>query len=79
MILMSGWLKDLLRIYTWKELWMVVSVPVAIMGLWILFCLLLTIRITIIRAISIWSLIFILTLGAAAVDAVRKQSGTRSS
>jgi len=74
---MFGWLKDLLIIYTWKELWMVVSVPVAIMGLWVLFCLLLTIPIIIIRTISIWSLIFILTLGAAAVDASRKQRGKR--
>ena len=74
---MFGWLKDLLIIYTWKELWMLVSVPVAIMGLWVLFCLLLTIPIIIIRTISIWSLIFILTLGAAAVDASRKQRGKR--
>ena len=79
MISMFGWLKDLLMIYTWKELWIVVSVPVAIMGLWFLFCLLLSIPMIIIRAISIWSLIFILTLGAATVDALRKQSGTRSS
>ncbi|MCK4424209.1 hypothetical protein KAU93_00880 [Candidatus Bathyarchaeota archaeon] len=77
MTLMFGWLKDLLIIYTWKELWMLVSVPVAIMGLWVLFCLLLTIPIIIIRTISIWSLIFILTLGAAAVDASRKQRGKR--
>lgn len=75
--MMFGWLKDLLIIYTWKELWMLVSVPVAIMGLWVLFCLLLTIPIIIIRTISIWSLIFILTLGAAAVDASRKQRGKR--
>ena len=75
--MMFGWLKDLLIIYTWKELWMLVSVPVAIMGLWVLFCLLLTIPMIIIRTISIWSLIFILTLGAAAVDASRKQRGKR--
>jgi hypothetical protein len=71
------WLKDLLDIYTWKEFWIVMSVPAAITGLWFLFYLLLSIPVTIIRAISIWSLIFILTLGAATVDALRKQSGER--
>jgi hypothetical protein len=73
------WLKDLLNIYTWKEFWIVISVPVAITGIWLLFYLLLSIPVTIIRVISIWSLIFILTLGTAAVDALRKQSGKRSS
>jgi len=73
------WLEDLLDIYTWKEFWIVISAPAAIMGIWFLFYLLLSIPVTIIRAISIWSLIFILTLGAAAVDALRKQSGERSS
>jgi len=56
---------------------MVVSVPTAVMGIWFLFCFLLTIPIIIIRAIAIWSLIFILTLGSATVDALRKQQGTR--
>jgi hypothetical protein len=73
------WLEDLLDIYTWKEFWIIISAPVAITGLWFLFILLLSIPITIIRAITIWSLIFILTLGAAAVDASRKQSGQSSS
>lgn len=70
---MLGWLKDLLRIYTWKELWMVVSVPTAIMGVWFLFCYLLTIPIVPIRAMAIWSLISLLTVGSATVDAVRKK------
>jgi hypothetical protein len=72
------WLKDLLNIYTWKEFWIVISVPAAITGIWLLFYLLLSIPVTIIRVISIWLLIFILTLGAAAVDALRKQGGKRS-
>lgn len=74
---MRQWLKDLLTIYTWKEFWMIVSVPTIVMGIWFLFCFLLTIPIIIIRAISIWSLISILTLGSATVDALRKQQGTR--
>lgn len=74
---MRQWLKDLLTIYTWKEFWMIVSVPTMVMGIWFLFCFLLTIPIIIIRAISIWSLISILTLGSATVDALRKQQGTR--
>jgi hypothetical protein len=73
------WLEDLLKIYTWKEFWILVSVPFAIMGVWFLFYLLLCIPVIIIRAIGIWSLIFILTFGAAAVDVVKKQSGKRSS
>lgn len=77
--LMWEWLKDLLRIYTWKELWMVVSVPTAVMGVWLLFCLLISIPIIIIRAIAIWSLVFILTLGSATIDALRKKQANRGS
>jgi hypothetical protein len=69
---MCEWVKDLLRLYTWKELWIVVSVPTAVMGIWFLFCYLLTIPVIAVRAAAIWSLIFILTLGSATVDAVRK-------
>jgi len=76
--LMCQWLEDLLTIYTWKEFWMVVSVPIMVMGIWFLFCFLLTIPVIIIRAIAIWSLISILTLGSATVDALRKQQGKRS-
>jgi len=74
---MFQWLKDLLTIYRWKELWMIVSVPTVVMGIWFLFCFLLTIPIIIIRAIAIWSLISILTLGSATVDALRKQRGRK--
>jgi len=70
---MSRWLRDLLEIYTWKEFWMVVSVPTAIMGVWFLFCFLLTIPIIPLRAIAIWTLVSILTAGSAAVDALRKR------
>ena len=70
---MRQWLIDLLTIYTWKEFWMAVSAPVAVMGVWFLFCFLLTIPIVFIRAVGIWSLILTLTLGAATVDAIRKQ------
>ena len=69
---MFQWLKDLLMIYTWKEFWMVVSVPTVVMGIWLLFCFLLTIPTIIIRAIAIWSLILVLALGSATVDALRK-------
>jgi len=68
------WLKDLLIIYTWKELWIVISVPTAIMGLWFLFCFLLTIPIVLIRAIAIWTMVSLLTAGSAAVDALRKRA-----
>jgi ABC-type transport system involved in cytochrome bd biosynthesis fused ATPase/permease subunit len=76
---MFQWLRDLLGIYAWKELWLVVSVPTAVMGVWFLFCFLLTIRIIIIRAIAIWSLLFILTLGSATVDALRKKQAKKES
>lgn len=74
---MCQWLKDLLRIFTWKELWMVVSVPTAIMGVWLLFNLMLSIRIIFIRATAIWLLFFILTLGSATVDALRKKQAKK--
>lgn len=77
--LMFQWLKDLLTIYTWKELWIVVGASTAVMGIWFLFYFLLTIPVIIIRAIAIWSLISVLTLGSATVDALRKQQGKKSS
>jgi hypothetical protein len=77
--LMFQWLKDLLTIYKWKELWIVVGASTVVMGIWFLFYFLLTIPVIIIRAIAIWSLISVLTLGSAAVDALRKQQGKKSS
>jgi len=68
-----GWLKDLLTIYTWKEFWILMSVPTAMIGVWFLFSFLLSIPNDIIRTIAIWSLIFALTLGAATANALRKQ------
>ncbi len=70
---MLEWLKELLMIYTWKELWVIVSVPTLIVGVWALFCFLLTIPSDIIRIIGIWTLIFALTAGAAAVDVLKRQ------
>ena len=75
--LMCGWIKDLLKIYTWKEFWMVVTVPTAVIGVWFLFCFLLSIRIILVRAIAIWLLIFLLTLGGATVDVLRKKQGKK--
>jgi len=68
-----GWLKELLTIYTWKELWILMTVPTAIVGVWVLFSFLLSIPNDIVRTVAIWSLLFALTLGAATVDALRKQ------
>jgi hypothetical protein len=68
-----GWLKDLLTIYTWKEFWIVMSVPTSVVGFWFLFCFLIAIPNDIVRGVAIWSLIFALTLGAATVDALRRQ------
>ncbi|MFQ6064479.1 MAG: hypothetical protein ACE5L6_03295 [Candidatus Bathyarchaeia archaeon] len=74
---MFEWLKDLLRIYTWTEFWMVVSVPAAVMGVWFLFCYLLTIPIIPLRAMAIWLLISLLTVAAATVDALRKKQSKK--
>lgn len=74
---MCEWVKDFLRIYTWKELWMVVSVPTGVMGIWFLFCYLLSIPVIAVRATAIWSLVFILTVGGATVDAVRRRQSKK--
>lgn len=74
---MFQWLKDLLSIYTWKELWMVVSVPTLIMSIWFLFCFLLTIPLVPLRATAIWLLFFTLTAGSVTVDALRKQQAKK--
>ena len=70
---MRHWLIELLTIYTWKELWIAVSAPVAVVGVWFLIWFLLTIPIVLIRAISIWSLVLTLTLASAIVDYLRKR------
>jgi hypothetical protein len=70
---MLQWLKDLLTVYTWKEFWLVLSAPIMVMGVWLLFCLMLRIPHAGLRALSIWSLFFALTLGAATVDALRSR------
>ncbi len=70
---MLGWLKDLLIIYTWKEFWIAVSIPTAVVGVWALFCFLLTIPNDVVRTVAIWGLLFALTAGAATADALRKQ------
>jgi len=44
------------------------------MGVWFLFCFLLTIPIIPVRATAIWTLISVLTVGSAAVDALRKRA-----
>lgn len=67
------WLRDLIEIYTWWELWLLASVPTAIVGVWVLFSYLLEINNTILRSASIWILLLLLMFGAATVDALRKQ------
>lgn len=67
------WLRDLLTIYTWTELWLIVSVPTAMTGLWFLLGFLLSIPNDAVRTASIWLAIAGLTLGAATVDALRKR------
>ncbi|MFB0522772.1 MAG: hypothetical protein ACETV1_03310 [Candidatus Bathyarchaeia archaeon] len=67
------WLRDLLTIYTWTELWLIVSVPTAMTGLWFLLSFLLSIPNDAVRTASIWLVISGLTLGAATVDALRKR------
>jgi len=74
---MCEWVKDFLRIYTWKELWMVVSVPTGVMGIWFLFCYLLSIPVIAVRTTAIWLPVCILTLGSATVDAVRKRQSKK--
>ena len=70
---MFQWLKDLLTVYTWKEFWVVLSAPTAVLGVWVLFCFMLRIPNGTLRALSIWSLFLTLTLGATTVDALRKR------
>lgn len=70
-----GWLRDLLEIYTWWELWLVVSIPSAMVGVWFLLSFLIGIQNDVIRTVAIWSLLFVLTLGAATVDAIRRRRG----
>ena len=67
------WLRDLLEIYTWSELWIIVGSAAVMIGAWYLFCLMLRIPNEFVRAVLIWTFIFGLTLGAATTDLLRKQ------
>jgi len=51
---------------------LVVSIPSLVVGVMLLFAYMLSIQNDILRTASVWSLILILTLGAATVDAQRK-------
>jgi hypothetical protein len=74
-IAIFDWLRDWLEIYTWWELWLIVSIPTLLVGFWFFFSYLLGIPNDIIRGVAIWALLAILMLGAATVDALRKQRG----
>jgi hypothetical protein len=67
------WLRDLVEIYTWSELWIIVGSATLMFGAWYLFSLMLQIPNEFVRAIVIWTFIFGLTLGAATTDLLRKQ------
>jgi len=67
------WLRDLLEIYTWSELWIIVGSAAVMFGAWYLFSLMLRIPNEFVRAVLIWMLILGLTLGAATTDLLRKQ------
>jgi TRAP-type C4-dicarboxylate transport system permease small subunit len=66
------WLRDLIEIYTWSELWIIVGSAATMFGTWYLFSLMLRIPNEFVRAVLIWTLIFGLTLGAATTDLLRK-------
>jgi hypothetical protein len=68
-------IKDFLSTYTWIELWIVVGVSMGMMGLWLLLSFQLSITNDLLRAASIWAVIFALTIGAATTDALRKHKG----
>jgi len=74
-ILILDWLKDFLKIYTWIELWIVVSIPALMTCFLLLFSFMLSIQNEAIRAAAIWLLVSGLTAGAVTVDALKKQRG----
>jgi hypothetical protein len=71
--LIFDWLRDLLEIYTWWELWLVASVPSVIIAVWLVFSYFLEIQNSILRTASIWILLFMLMVGAGTVDAIKKR------
>jgi uncharacterized YccA/Bax inhibitor family protein len=72
------WLKEWLLIYTWIELWIIVGITVLMLSTWLLLGFMLGIQNTLIRATAIWSLIFVLTAGAATTNYIvkRRRDGT---
>jgi DNA anti-recombination protein RmuC len=66
------WLRDLIEIYTWKELWIVVSAPTILTGVLLLFAFMFRIEDITIRSAAIWSLLSSLMIAGITADYYRK-------
>jgi hypothetical protein len=66
-------IRDFLKIYTWIEVWVVVTVAAGLVGIWYIFSLELMIENIIFRSAAIWALVILLSGGAAATDYLRKR------
>lgn len=71
--LILQWLRDWLEMYTWWEIWLVASIPTVIAAFWFLLGYFISIKNDVIRTVAIWSMLFLLTLAGATVDALRRQ------
>jgi len=70
-------LKDFLRIFTWKELWITVGCAFVVVSTWVFVCFVLVIPNTAIRSVALWSLIFLLSVLGGLTEKSQKKRGPR--
>jgi len=66
-------LKDFLRIFTWKELWIAVGCAFLVVGGWVFICFALMIPNTAIRSVALWGFIFLLSILGGLAERSRKK------
>lgn len=74
---MLQWLRDLLKIYTLRDFWLIMTVPTAIVVTWSVFCFLLGIPNDVVRCVALWALILGLTVLGATAQASARESVER--
>lgn len=70
-------IKDFLHIYTWKELWICVTVAVCIVGTWVYITVACMVPYPF-GAVMFWGMFLTLTTGSAGVEFAKKRAYDRT-
>jgi len=67
-------LKDFLRIYTWKEFWILIGCASLTVGVWVFISIALKIPNDALRTVVLWGFIFLLFILGGVTEKSRKKS-----